>query len=36
VDGFDYQWSATVVGKALNGSYKASNGNNGEFKLQSK
>ena len=36
VDGFDYQWSATVVGKALNGSYKASNGNNGDFKLQSK
>ena len=36
VDGFDYQWSATVVGKALNGSYKASNGNNGEFRLQSK
>ena len=36
VDGFDYQWSATVAGKALNGSYKASNGNNGEFKLQSK
>lgn len=36
VDGFDYQWSAVVAGKALNGSYKASNGNNGEFKLQSK
>ncbi len=36
VDGFDYQWSGTVVGKSLNGSYKASNGNNGEFKLVSK
>jgi len=36
VDGFDYQWSATVAGKGLNGSYKASNGNNGEFRLQSK
>jgi len=36
VDGFDYQWSATIVGKALNGSYKASNGNNGDFRLQSK
>ena len=36
VDGFDYQWSALVSGKTLNGSYKASNGNNGEFKLQSK
>ena len=36
VDGFDYQWSATVAGKSLNGSYKASNGNNGEFRLQAK
>ena len=36
VDGFEYQWTATVAGKALNGSYKASNGNNGDFKLQSK
>lgn len=36
VDGFDYQWSATVAGKSLNGSYKASNGNNGEFKLVAK
>lgn len=36
VDGFEYQWSATLAGKALNGSYKASNGNNGEFKLQAK
>ena len=36
VDGFDYQWTANVSGKTLTGSYKASNGNNGEFKLQSK
>ena len=36
VDGFDYQWSATVTGKSLNGSYRASNGNNGDFRLQSK
>ena len=36
VDGFDYQWSAAIQGKTLNGSYKASNGNNGEFRLQSK
>ena len=36
VVGFEYQWSATLNGKTLNGSYKASNGNNGEFKLQSK
>jgi hypothetical protein len=36
VDGFDYQWTATVSGKSLNGSYRASNGNNGEFRLQSK
>lgn len=36
VDGFDYQWSGTVAGKSLNGSYRASNGNNGEFRLQSK
>ena len=36
VDGLDYQWSANVSGKALTGSYKASNGNNGGFKLQSK
>jgi hypothetical protein len=36
VDGFDYQWSATIAGKGLNGSYRASNGNNGEFRLQSK
>lgn len=36
VDGFDYQWTATVTGKSLNGSYKASNGNNGEFRLQGK
>jgi len=36
VDGFDYQWTATVTGKSLNGSYKASNGNNGEFRLQAK
>ncbi len=36
VDGFDYQWTATAAGKSLNGSYKASNGNNGEFKLVSK
>ena len=34
VDGFEYQWSANVSGQTLNGSYKASNGNNGEFKLQ--
>lgn len=36
VDGFDYQWSATVSGKTLTGGYKASNGNNGEFRLQAK
>lgn len=36
VDGFNYQWSGTVAGKSLNGSYRASNGNNGEFRLQSK
>ena len=36
VDGFAYQWTAVLSGKALNGSYQASNGNNGEFKLQSK
>ena len=36
VDGFEYQWTATLAGKSLNGSYKASNGNNGDFKLQSK
>ena len=36
VDGFEYQWSATLAGKSLNGSYKASNGNNGEFKLAAK
>jgi hypothetical protein len=36
VDGFDYQWSGTVAGKSLNGTYRASNGNNGEFRLQSK
>ncbi|MEQ2005659.1 MAG: hypothetical protein ABMA26_02580 [Limisphaerales bacterium] len=36
VDGFDYQWTATVAGKSLNGSYRASNGNNGDFRLQSK
>lgn len=36
VDGFDYQWTATVAGKSLNGSYRASNGNNGEFRLQAK
>jgi hypothetical protein len=36
VDGFDYQWSGTVAGKSLNGNYKASNGNNGDFRLQSK
>lgn len=36
VDGFEYQWNATLAGKALIGSYKASNGNNGDFKLQSK
>lgn len=36
VDGFDYQWTATVSGKTLNGSYRASNGNNGEFRLQAK
>jgi hypothetical protein len=36
VDGFDYQWNATVAGKAMNGTYRASNGNNGEFRLQSK
>lgn len=36
VDGFDYQWSATAAGKSLTGSYRASNGNNGEFRLQSK
>lgn len=36
VDGFDYQWSASVSGKSMNGSYRASNGNNGEFRLQSK
>ncbi|MFM8469872.1 MAG: hypothetical protein ACKODH_07875 [Limisphaerales bacterium] len=36
VDGFDYQWSATLAGKSLNGSYRASNGNNGEFRLQPK
>ena len=36
VDGFDYQWSATVAGKSLNGTYRASNGNNGEFRLTAK
>ncbi len=36
VDGFDYQWTANVSGKSLAGSYRASNGNNGEFRLQSK
>ena len=36
VDGFSYQWTAVLSGKTLNGSYTASNGNNGEFKLQSK
>lgn len=36
VDGFDYQWTGTVAGKSLNGSYRASNGNNGDFRLQSK
>jgi len=36
VDGFDYQWTATASGNTLNGSYRASNGNNGEFRLQAK
>lgn len=36
VDGFDYQWSGAISGKSLTGSYRASNGNNGDFKLQSK
>lgn len=36
VDGFDYQWTATASGNSLNGSYRASNGNNGDFRLQSK
>lgn len=36
VDGFDYQWSGTISGKSLNGTYRASNGNNGDFRLQSK
>ena len=36
VDGFAYQWTALLSGKTLNGSYQASNGNNGEFKLQAK
>ena len=36
VDGFSYQWTALLSGKTLNGSYTASNGNNGEFKLQAK
>lgn len=36
VDGFDYQWTATASGNSLNGSYRASNGNNGEFRLQAK
>ncbi|GDY21365.1 hypothetical protein LBMAG56_27120 [Verrucomicrobiota bacterium] len=36
VDGFAYQWTAELSGKTLNGSYKASNGNNGEFKLEAK
>lgn len=36
VDGFDYQWTGTVAGKSLNGSYRASNGNNGDFRLQSR
>ncbi len=36
VDGFAYQWTAVLSGKTLNGSYTASNGNNGEFKLAGK
>ena len=36
VDGFDYPWTATARGNSLNGSYRASNGNNGEFRLQAK
>jgi len=34
VDGADYQWTAAINGQSLNGSYRASNGNNGEFRLQ--
>ena len=36
VDGFEYKWTANLNGKSLNGSYTASNGNNGEFKLLAK
>ena len=36
VDGFEYQWSGTISGQSLTGSYKAANGNNGDFRLQAR
>jgi hypothetical protein len=34
VDGGDYQWSGAITGTSFTGTYRASNGNNGDLRLQ--
>ena len=34
VDGDNYQWSGSISGPAMVGSFRSGNGNNGDFRLQ--
>ncbi|MEW6305178.1 MAG: hypothetical protein AB1705_17010 [Verrucomicrobiota bacterium] len=36
VDGDNYQWTGTISGTTMTGSFRSNNGNNGEFRLQAK